>query len=266
MDLSTFFNSTFPIIGCVHLQPLPGSPGFSGDLKTVRDQALSEAQMLEDQGVHGLIIENFGDTPFYKKKVPAHTIANMTSIARDIRKQVQLPIGINVLRNDAEAALCIAQAVEAQFIRINIHMHAMVTDQGLVEGKSYRTLRLRKLLQTDIKIFADINVKHASSIVKPDLLQWSEDLIYRGRADALIVSGSGTGKSIDEEELLLLSKKKLAPIILGSGVNTDNLLELSRFSDAAIVGSYFKEEGVATNNVSSDRIRKFILAHGSIDK
>lgn len=258
MDFNDLFKSSFPIIGCIHLQPLPGSPSYSGDLERVRSQALQETMLLVQGGVSGLIIENFGDAPFYKDKVPVSTVACMASIARDIKKQVNIPIGINVLRNDAAAAVSIAHAVGAEFIRVNIHMHAMVTDQGIIEGKSYETLRLKKQLQADVKIFVDVNVKHASPLVEVDLIQTVEDLVYRGKADALIVTGSGTGKGIDIKELQTVSRLDIAPVMIGSGVTSDNIAQLKDHADGAIIGSYFKENGLVSNRVDQSRIAKFM--------
>ena len=259
--MRSIFVNNYPIIGCIHLRALPGSPGYEGKLNTVYDQAIREAKILVQEGVDALIIENFGDAPFYNQQLPPVTVACMAAVAREIANQVNVPIGINALRNDASAALSIAVASNAKFIRVNIHMHAMLTDQGIIQGMSYETLRLRSTLNAEhIKIFADINVKHAHSIVKPDLVQWTHDLTQRGKADALIVSGSGTGTQADMEELQLVKKNSPVPVLLGSGVNPQNIHHYQSYSDGAIIGSYFKEEGIVTNPIDSNRVKKMMQA------
>ena len=260
------FNNTFTnpytLIGCVHLRPLPGSPGYEGDLDRIYDQAVSEAIVLEECGVDGIIVENFGDAPFYPDAVPGITISSMTVAIDRIIRKVSIPVGVNVLRNDAASAISIAKATGASFIRINIHMHAMLTDQGMIQGKSYETLRLRDALQSDTMILADINVKHAQSLVQPDIIQWTHDLQDRGKADALIVSGSGTGVGIDMDELKLVNEHAAAPVLIGSGFTPDKANSLLSLSQGAIVGSYLKESGKVSNPIDPARVKEVIKSIG----
>jgi membrane complex biogenesis BtpA family protein len=178
----------------LHLPALPGSPMNELSTNAIRDHALKDAAALTTGGVDALILENFGDVPFYPRRAPAHTVAFMTAIALEVRRAFNLPLGINVLRNDAESAMAIAFAAGAQFIRVNIHSGARVTDQGLIEGAAYKTLRYRKLLGSNVKIFADANVKHSSALGTSDLRDEVEDLIGRACADAIVVTGKATGK------------------------------------------------------------------------
>ena len=144
MSFSDVFGNGKPVIGCIHLMALPGAPLYGGDMAAVYDLALKEASILTSCGVNALIIENFRDTPFYPDNVPAQTIAAISAISREIINQEDVPVGINVLRNDARAAIAIAASVEADFIRVNVHMSPVVSEQGIIYGHSYETLRLRK--------------------------------------------------------------------------------------------------------------------------
>lgn len=183
----------------------------------------------------------------------------MAAIASRIRSKVDIPIGINALRNDGEAALSIAKASFAQFVRINIHMHSMLTDQGVIEGRSYETLRHRKNIDGEnINIFTDINVKHAQPLVKPDIIQWTNDLILRGKSDAIIVSGSGTGIKAPIEELELVKSASSVPVFLGSGVTPENLQMYKPHSDGAIVGSNFKRDGNVLNPVDIENVKNLM--------
>jgi len=157
---TTLFGGVKPLIGMIHLRPLPGSPK-GGDLDDVLAAAQTDAEVLTGAGVDGMILENFGDAPFAKDRVPAVTIAAMAVIARELRKDHNVPLGVNVLRNDAGSALSIATVANADFIRVNVHVGAVVADQGVIEGKARETLLLRKTLGSSVLLFADVRVKHA---------------------------------------------------------------------------------------------------------
>ena len=242
-------NTPTGIIGTIHLNALPGSPGFSGSIETVEMAALADASALLAGGVDAILVENFGDVPFHKT-VDVITVSAMTRIVRAIVELSDVPVGVNVLRNDAKAALSIAAATGATFIRINVHIGAMVTDQGLIEGQAAETLRLRDSLDADVAILADVGVKHATPFdEKWSLEQEAKDAWNRGLADALIVSGSGTGAPANAVDLeRLKSVVPEAPLIVGSGVNAKTLPE---FSDASawIIGTALKRDGCIENEV-----------------
>src|ERR1043165_8697312 len=166
MLLPGWSNIAKPVIGMLHLLPLPGAPRYGSPLGPGRSALLRDAELLAQGGVHGLMIENFGDAPFYPARVPAHVVAHMTALATEVkRKAPQLPLGINVLRNDGMSALAIAHAVGADYIRVNVLCGVRVADQGLLHGIAHDLLRLRaELGATRIKIFADVDVKHSAPL------------------------------------------------------------------------------------------------------
>src|SRR5262245_22263241 len=132
------------IIGVLHVPALPGSPRNELRFNEIIDWVLKDAGALATGGVDAFILENFGDAPFYPRRVPAHTVAFMTALAREVKLGFALPLGINILRNDAESAIAVATAAAAQFVRVNIHTGARVTDQGVIEGTAHDTLRYRR--------------------------------------------------------------------------------------------------------------------------
>ena len=237
------------LIGMVHLKALPGSPGFAGDIGAVESSAPADATTLLAGGVDAILVENFGDVPF-QKTVDAITIAAMTRIIRAIVELSDVPVGVNVLRNDPQAAISIATVTGAEFIRVNVHIGAMVTDQGLIEGQAAETLRLRDSLGADVAILADVGVKHATPYdEKWSLEQEAKDAWNRGLADALIVSGSGTGAPTNAVDLERVKHAiPEAPLIVGSGVNGETLTEFS-LATAWIVGTALKREGAIENEV-----------------
>ena len=264
MSFKDLFPKRKPLIACIHLMALPGAPLYGGNLSAVYDRAIREAEIFGNAGVDGLIIENFMDVPFYPDRVPSETIAAMASIAREIRNRVTCPIGINVLRNDADAALAVAVAAEAHFIRVNVHNGAMLTDQGVVQGRAFATLRKRAQLGANILILADVGVKHAARIAEMGLDIEARDLTKRSLADALIVSGSGTGAATDFNDLKLVQENTHLPVIIGSGTTPNNLRLLHSEASGFIVGSYFKREGIAQNEVQPSRVRDFVEVYRAI--
>ena len=254
------FDHPKPIVGVVHLPPLIGSPQSRQPFREIRIRALSDAGTLIDNGIDGVIIENYGDAPFYPDRVEPHTVTALALVTDEIRERYpQMPIGLNVLRNDAKSAMAIATVTDANFIRVNVHTGAMLTDQGLIQGKAHETLRYRATLKSEVKIFADIAVKHAVPLAPIDILASAEDTYHRGLADALIVTGTATGKSTDLGQLKTVkSTVPQASVFAGSGVTTDNLAEVLQYADGIIVGTSIKRDGVTTNEVDADRVRALI--------
>ncbi len=247
------------VFGMVHLKPLPGAPLFGGSLDEVIDAALRDARALTQGGCDGLGIENFGDRPFYATRVPPETVAAMTRVVTEIAREVRLPIGINVLRNDPHSALAIAAAVGAAFIRINVHTGVMITDQGIIEGEAAETLRTRAWIAPGVAIFADHLVKHAQPLAEVDVIQSVKDLRMRGLADAIIVTGSGTGVAGDPERLRVLRTAIDAPLIAGSGVDETNAAMFAD-ADAAIVGTSLKRGGDVDAEVDPARVERVVRA------
>jgi uncharacterized protein len=264
MNLAAFFGSGKPVIGCIHLLSLPGSPGYNGNMTAIYIAALEEAEIYRNNELHGIIIENFRDNPFYPSRLPPETIAAMAAITRDVRKVYKKPIGINALRNDASASLAIAVATEADFIRVNIHTSAAITDQGLIQGKAHDTLRMRKYLGSKVLIFADVHVKHAAPLVDRDIELEARELAERGMADAIIVSGAYTGSEANPCDVEKVKQISGLPVFMGSGTKPENLKNLYTVADGFIVGSYFKENGQAVNRVDPERVKEFMERYRAI--
>lgn len=222
--------------------------------------ALDDAARLREAGFPALMVENFGDAPFYPDSAPPETVAGMTRAIDAIARATGLPIGVNVLRNDAMSALAIAAVTGAAMIRVNVLTGVMYTDQGPITGKAAQLLRKRKELGVGVEIWADVMVKHATPPPGFNLTQASEDTITRGHADALIVSGAGTGASPDLDRLKLAREAvgDDVRLVVGSGAAPANLADLLGIADTIIVGSYAKQDGRATNPVDPQRAREVI--------
>ncbi|MFF2204444.1 BtpA/SgcQ family protein [Streptomyces sp. NPDC058145] len=240
------------VIACVHLLPTPGSPGYGGKVEDIYETALAETETYLRHGVDALIVENFRDTPFHPHTVPPETTATIAGVTREIVRMASVPTGVAVLRNDATAALAIATATGADFIRVNVHVGAVLAEQGLVTGRAHETLRLRRTLGSDVAVFADARVKHSQPFVYPDLATEVRDLALR--ADGVIVSGELTGLETSPQDLLTARTATSGPLFVGSGVTPENLPSVYDCADGFVVGSYFKASGVPRNPVDESRV------------
>ncbi|MDJ0661290.1 MAG: BtpA/SgcQ family protein [Crocosphaera sp.] len=261
MDLTQIFNTTNPVIGVVHLLPLPTSPRWGGSLTAVIERAEQEATALAAGGVDGIIVENFFDAPFTKEKVDPVVISAMTLIVDRIKNLVVVPVGINLLRNDAVGAMAIASTINAQFIRVNVLTGIMATDQGLIEGNAHELLRYRRQLDAEVAILADVLVKHARPLGTPNLTTAVQDTIERGLADGVILSGWATGSPPSLEDLeLATAAAQGTPVFIGSGADWDNIGKLMTAADGVIVASSLKRHGKISEPVDPIRVAQFVEA------
>lgn len=242
------------LIGMVHLLPLPGAPLFRGSVMEVVDAAMDDARAIAEGGMDAIMVENFGDLPFMRGRVAPETVAAMTRAIIAIRGEVGLPMGVNVLRNDAIAALGIAAAVDARFIRVNVHVGAVVADQGIIQGEARDTIERRRMLGVDVAVYADIHVKHAHPLAPRTIEEEGADAVERGMADCVIVSGQRTGAPCNPDDLRRVRDHVRAPVLAGSGVTDTTVRELLRLCDGAIVGSWLKREG----RVDRERVERLV--------
>ncbi len=254
------FSSRPFIIGMIHLKPLPGSPRFAG-MENVTGSALYDLRALQEGGVDGIMVENLGDNPYFKDPSGSPvTISYMASVICRLKEELSVPMGVNLLRNGCTGALALASAFNLSYIRVNVLTESYVTDQGIIEGCAAELLRERASISSEVAIMADVHVKHASPMFNRGIEESIADAVERGMADAIIISGQRTGSPPDIS--LLKSVRDAFPelqIIVGSGL-TPNNVEMLRYADGAIVGTYFKEGGNIEAPVSKSRVKELLKA------
>ncbi len=232
-------------------------------MRTVREAVLRDADALVEGGIHGLLLENFGDAPFWPHRVPSVVVAQMTALAMELRRRFPIPLGINVLRNDGRSALAVAHAAGAQFIRVNVLCGARLTDQGILEGIAPTLLRDRARLGADVKILADVDVKHSAPLAPRPIDEEAEEMLARGLADGLIVSGVATGRPVDLAQLRAVrAAARGAPVLVGSGVAAENLGEYLDDADGFIVGTSLKRDGDVSQPVDPARVKALMAIAG----
>lgn len=247
------------LIGVLHLPALPGSPESALPVEAIAEHAAEDAAQLERAGFTAVLVENFHDRPFRANRVEAETVAAMAVITARVARQVALPVGVNVLRNDALAALGICVGARGSFLRVNVLAGAAATDQGLIEGCADALLRQRTALRSPAAILADVDVKHATALDTRPVTDRARDLVSRARADAVLVTGNATGAPVDLEQLSSIAEAIApAPALAASGATARSLPELLRRCSGAIVGSALKHP--ASGRIDPSRAAAFAEA------
>ena len=256
-----------PVIGMIHLPPLPGSARHSLDMEEIEERTIKDVQTLIHGGISGLLFENFGDAPFSKNNVEPVTVSAMTRVIQHcvthVLNEENIPFGINVLRNDSASGLSIAAVTGASFIRVNVLSGVFATDQGIIEGDGHAILKLRKILCHEVgrKIFimADVHTKHGTPLMHQTIASAAEDLLARAGADGIIVTGPRTGEPPELEDIIAVSRVSGdKPVLLGSGLAPENLDNYYHHVSGFIVGSYLKKGGQINDPVDPARVRKLV--------
>lgn len=260
MEFANLFPEVKPIIGMVHLLPLPGSPAYGGEIEAIYEQALWEAKTLAEAGVNALIVENLGDEPYLIGEPPPEILALMAGVTRSVRHMVSIPVGVNVQFNAWQAEVAIAHTCGADFIRVEVFVDTVVSAQGMVMPCSAQITRYRKALNAeDVAIWADIQTKYTTNLVPQPIRQSALDAWQAG-ADILIVTGAATGQATPLDAVREAKKAVPIPVVVGSGTNLENVGNVLAVADGAIVGSALKEGGNAKNRVSRKAVEAFMHA------
>lgn len=266
--LVDLFTTSKPVIGVVHARALPGSAAYDGDpVESIFAAAVVDAERYRDAGLDGLIVENHGDIPFVKPERIGHETAAVMSVMSDrVRQATGLPVGINVLANDAESALATAKASGAAFIRVNEWANAYVANEGFVEGPAGIATRYRSWLHArDVRIFADVHVKHGAHAIVADrsIAELVRDAEFFD-ADVLIATGQRTGDAATSEEIVAIKAAASLPVVVGSGVDEANATDILAVADGLIIASSLKRDGVWWNEVDPARAASFMKVVGSV--
>lgn len=254
---SDLFGGKKAIIGMVHLQPLPGSPRYGGDLDAVYRAAVEDLENLQRAGVSAAIIENFGDVP-YGTDNDFITLASMTSIAARLREKTDMPLGINVQFNCAKEEWAMAYATGGDFIRVEAFVETRVGTHGITYPAAPVLMREKGHYPADTLLFCDINTKHTEPLVPSAIKDNIHAAIEEG-ADALIVTGVVTGQNPTLEQVEEFKQNSgSVPVLLGSGINADNAGDFLAIADGAIVGSSFKYDGDVFKQIDPARVKAFM--------
>ncbi|MGC1019878.1 BtpA/SgcQ family protein [Pantoea agglomerans] len=269
--IQAIFSRPKAVIGVIHCDPFPGSPKYRGKpVSAIIDRALRDAENYILGGVHGLIVENHGDIPFSKPEdIGPETPALMAVITEKVRERFGVPLGINVLANAALPAFATALAGGADFIRVNQWANAYIANEGFIEGAAAKALRYRSQLRAEhIRVFADSHVKHGCHAIVADrsIQELTRDVDFF-EADAVIATGQRTGDSATLDEIDEIRAATTLPLLVGSGVTPANVCQILGRTQAVIVASALKVDGVWWNDVDRERVKHFMaVAQAALDQ
>lgn len=244
----------------VGLKPLPGSPDYAGSEQAVIDRALMDVEIYLEAGVNAILVENSGDLPYIKPPIEEPGYSLVHHVCSLIRSHCKLPLGLQLLEAANEQALQIAASCKLDFIRAEGFVFAHIGGAGLIEGSAGRILRLRKQLKADhVKVFADVRKKHCSHALTGDLPLTEHvrqaDFFH---ADGIVITGPRTGAEPEAADLVASRQASALPMVIGSGMNKDNLEHFFPLADGFIVGSTFRETGAFLGDLCPDRLESFM--------
>jgi len=255
-----FFNIYKPVIGMIHVSALPGTPNFSGSVKQIIEQAKKEALIYKENGIDAIAIENMHDVPYLKRKVGPEITSLMSMIGYEVKNLTKLPCGIQILAGANKEALAAANSAGLDFVRAEGFVFAHVADEGIIESDAGELLRYRKQIAAEnILIFTDIKKKHSSHAITADI-----DIIETAKSaqfflsDGIIITGSSTGYEADIDEVKKVKDEINIPVIIGSGITTENITKYLPIADAFIVGSSLKKEARWMNEADAERVKMFM--------
>jgi uncharacterized protein len=262
--LEALFPVKKPIIGVIHLKPLPGAPRYDGqDVREVYAAAVEDARRLAGGGIDGIIVENAGDLPFARPDdIGPETVAALTAACLEVRTAVDVPIGITCVANGAIPALAIAKAVGARWVRVNQWVNAYVANEGLLNGPAPEAMRYRSMIGArDVAIFADVHVKFGAHAITADrsIAEQATDAEWFD-ADVLIATGTRTGSPTEPREVEEVRAGTNLPIVVGSGLAPEQVPDLFKVADGAIIGQWLKQDGRWWNPVDPHRVESLMNA------
>jgi len=249
-----------PIIGMVHIEPLPGTPNYKGRVKDIIDKACTEAKLYLNAGVDAIGIENMHDVPYLNKTAGPEISSLMSIIGYELKSRIKLPVGIQILAGANKQALAAANSAGLDFIRAEGFVFSHIADEGTIQSDAAELLRYRKNIGAEsILIFTDIKKKHSSHNITSDVsIEETAEAAEFFQSDGVIITGTSTGKEANINEIKSVKKTVKIPVIIGSGVNEKNADKYLPSCDAMIVGSFFKKNGNWKNTVDRSRVISFM--------
>ncbi len=252
------------IIAMIHIQALPGTPKYAGSFRTIIETALEEAKIYSDAGVDSIMIENMHDVPYLKREVGHEISTAMAIIACEIKRAVNLPVGLQILAGANKAAIAAAYSAGIDYVRSEGFVFGHVADEGFFESDAGELLRYRKNIGAEeIQIFTDIKKKHSSHSITADtsIVETAKGAEFF-MTDGVIITGSATGEEASIVDIVEVKKNVNCPVLIGSGITDQNIEKYINLADGFIVGSFFKSDGYWANGVDEKRVRKFMKQLG----
>jgi len=266
--MTSLFRQPKPVLGVIHVGALPGTPRSTQTIAELVTAAKREAQLYRDSGVDGVVIENMHDVPYLRGEVGPEIVAAMTVVGSEVKGELKLPVGIQILAGANVEAMAVAHAAGLDFIRAEGYAYAHVADEGLIQSSAAKLLRYRRMIgAARVQVWADVKKKHSAHAITADvgLGETAETVEFMG-ADCVIVTGTVTGSPPTVRDVREAKTHCRVPVILGSGMSPNNISEFYHEADGFIVGSAFKVDGLWSNTVDPSRVEQFMSVVSSLRK
>lgn len=250
-----------PLVAMIHLPPLPGAANYAGrPVAEIAEEAVEEAVLLAGAGFDGVMIQNTHDRPS-RIRVPAGTLAAMAAIASRIASRTHVRLGINVHKNDAEAALAIATASGASFVRIKVLVGAVIGVEGLIQGAAEQALMVQREYASDVEIWADLYELTSWTMAETSLENLADLATRFGKADRLIV----TDPTVEASALAVERVRQATPlpVLIGGRTSAANIREALDSSDGVIVGTCLRQGARTDAPLDPAAVREFMAAVGA---
>lgn len=263
--LKQTFGNAKPIVAMIHLAPLPGAPLYDrdGGMQKIIDLAAADIEALQNGGVDSVMFGNEGDRPYLLKASP-QSLAAMAFVVGELKRLIKIPFGVNYLW-DPVATVGLAVASGARFAR-EIFTGVYDSDMGVWAPDAAGAVRLRSDCgRPDLKLLFNINAEFASPMGDRPIAARAKSAVFSSLADIVLVSGPMTGQAVEAANLKIV-KEALpdTPVFANTGVNSDNVADILRVGDGAVVGTHFKVDGDTWRAVDSARVKRFMDKVGKI--
>lgn len=254
------FSVRCPIIGMIHVRALPGTPTYSNDFPSIVAQAVEEAKLYTASGVDAILLENMHDLPYLNREVGHEISTSMAVVAAAVKAVSDLPCGMQILAGANKAALAAAHAAGLQFIRAEGFVFGHLADEGWMNSDAGELLRYRRQIGAEnVFVITDLKKKHSAHALTADVsLAETAHAAHFFHSDGVIVTGTATGQAASMQDLRELSSSTELPVLVGSGINLENLAEFFPHCNGMIIGSWFKENGDWTRSPDQTRIDAFM--------
>ena len=265
MNLKATFGQNQPIVAMIHLPPLPGAPLYDpkGGMQKILDSCAKDIEALQSGGVDAVMFGNEGDRPYLLKASPS-TLAAMSFVIGELKRLIKVPFGVNYLW-DPVATVALAVASGAKFAR-EIFTGIYDSDMGLWAPDAAGAVRLRTdCHRPDLVLMYNINAEFASPVGSRPIEQRAKSAVFSSLADVILVSGPMTGQPAESAELKRVKDAiPTTPVFANTGVNIDNVADVLRIGDGAIIGTHFKVDGNTWNPVDKARVKRFMDKVGKL--
>ena len=245
------------IIAMCHLDALPGDPSYGGSMERVIEHAREDLKALQDGGVDAVMFSNEFSLPYLTDVRPV-TVAAMGRIIGELKSEIRVPFGVNVLW-DAKRSLDLAAATGALFVR-EIFTGVYASDFGLWNTDIGDTIRHRKAVDAqNVRLLFNILPEAAKYLADRDIEGIAKSTAFNNRPDALCVSGLTAGSMTDTSILKRVKDTVPGTVVLANtGVRLENVEQQLSVADGAVVGTTFKKDGIFTERVDETRVQEFM--------